>query len=287
MHYDSISTLQKDDEGELRAFLAAHSYSTMYLRAELNDGADRANFAIARAHGKIVAAAAQGQGGMLMLQAPVGAGALASALLHRTRRRLAGIFGPVAQVHAARTELGLADIALLKNTDEDLLALALPDLRVPAILAGETVRCRVAGEADFALLLEWRAAFRQAALNDIPGEHLDRNSRADINKLLPAGNLFILENGGPLACCSFNARLPDTVQIGNVWTPPALRGKGYARAIVAGALAIAARAGVREAVLSTGRHNVAALAAYRSLGFERVGDYATVTISPLIALPDF
>jgi hypothetical protein len=41
--------------------------------------------------------------------------------------------------------------------------------------------------------------------------------RAAIAALFPAGSLFILEGGIALACCSFNARLPDMVQIGNVW----------------------------------------------------------------------
>ena len=167
-------------------------------------------------------------------------------------------------------------------------------MREPPILAEKKVTCRVAGEADFDHLVAWRVAFRQAALGDVEGEHLEKTSRADIAALLPAGSLFILEAHGrapalhePLACCSFNARLPDVVQIGNVWTPPQLRGNGYARAVVAGTLGIAGKTGVVAATLSTGRKNVAAQAAYRSLGFELVGDYAVATISPEAELPDF
>jgi ribosomal protein S18 acetylase RimI-like enzyme len=281
-----IAPLLLGDEAELDAFLAQHAHSAMYLRAELRRDTDRANFAVARLHGRIVGAAAQVASGMLLLQAPLGAGMLAAAVLDKTQRRLAGFFGPMDQVRAALHELGLDRIALLKDTHEDLFALALAELRVPAMLAMDKVRCRVAGAADVDLLVAWRAAFRQAALNDVAGARLDQTSRADIAALLPAGSLFLLEGEAALACCSFNARLPDIVQIGNVWTPPELRGKGYARAVVAGALAIAKQAGVVAAVLSTGRHNVAAQAAYRGIGFELVGDYATVTISPQTALPD-
>jgi predicted GNAT family acetyltransferase len=72
-----------------------------------------------------------------------------------------------------------------------------------------------------------------------------------------------------------------------VWTPPALRGRGYGRAVVAGALAIARHGGVTGAILATGRHNSAAQAAYRAIGFERVGDYATLIFATDAALPGF
>jgi predicted GNAT family acetyltransferase len=120
-------------------------------------------------------------------------------------------------------------------------------------------------------------------MGDVAGPALEKTCRDDIAALLPAGSLFILEGPGPLSCCSFNARLPDMVQIGNVWTPPELRGKGYARAVVAGALEIAKQAGVAAAVLATARMNMPAKAAYQSIGFGLVGDYATVRLAnPLV-----
>jgi ribosomal protein S18 acetylase RimI-like enzyme len=284
-HVLSIEILKQEQAGELDGFLALHSHSSMYLRAELRRDGDRADFAVARRDGRIVAAAAQAASGMIVLQAPLAAGRLAAAVLGTSDRRLAGFFGPWSQVQAARHDMGLGAIPLLKDTHEDLFALELADLRVPAILAAGKVRCRVAGEADFDRLVAWRAAFRQAAMGNVEGEHLEKASRADIAALLPAGSLFILEGDGALACCSFNARLPDVVQIGNVWTPPELRGQGYARAVVAGALATARQTGVAAATLSTGRQNAAAQAAYRSLGFRLVGDYAIATLSPDAALP--
>ena len=182
--------------------------------------------------------------------------------------------------------MGLDAIVALKDTAEDLFALKLAQLRLPGALAEGTVRSRLAAADDAPLLTEWRYAFREATLNDQPGEQLVKTSRADIAALLASGSLFILEAHEPLACCSFNARLPDMVQIGNVWTPPALRGKGYGRAVVAGALVIARAGGVIEAILATGRYNSAAQAAYRAIGFELVGDYATLTFASDTALPD-
>lgn len=59
-----------------------------------------------------------------------------------------------------------------------------------------------------------------------------------------------------------------------MWTPKALRGRGYARCAVAGSLQSARDCGVRRAVLFTGETNPAAQAAYVAIGFEPIGDYA-------------
>ncbi len=273
------------DADAIDAFLALHTHSAMYLRVELRKSGGADNFAVAREDGRIVGVAAQVASGMVVLQAPQRAGELSAEVLRRSGRRLAGFYGPAQQVRRAVDDMGLAGVPLLKDTVEDLFALDLSDLPLPPMLAHGQARCRVAHAGDAALLVAWRRDFRRTTLNDVDGEQLDAASLADIEALLPAGNLFVLEGDGPLACCSFNARLPQVVQVGNVWTPPALRGKGYAQAVVGGALALAAAAGVGTAVLSTGRHNVAAQAAYRALGFKVVGDYATVCIGRDVELP--
>lgn len=270
--------IQPGNGEELDAFLALHANTSMHLRAELRREKARSNFAIARSRGRIVGAAVQLATGMIALQAPIAAGDLAAAVLRNTRWRLAGFFGPSAQVQAACLHLGTGAVAQLKDADEVLFALDLEQLCLPPILSSKKVACRVAGEGDFDRLVRWRIAFRIAAMGDIEGPDLERTSRADISAQLPASNLFILEGPEPLSVCSFNARLPDMVQIGNVWTPPELRGNGYARAVVAGALEIAKRSGITAAVLATARENSAAKAAYRSIGFKLVDDYLTLRL---------
>lgn len=92
------------------------------------------------------------------------------------------------------------------------------------------------------------------------------------------GDIFVLTDadGTPLSMATHNARVPDTVQIGGVWTPPDSRGRGYARAIVAGALLAAREDGARTAVLFTGKENEPARRAYLALGFRIIGDYGIV-----------
>src|SRR5206468_11065013 len=72
--------------------------------------------------------------------------------------------------------------------------------------------------------------------------------------------------------------LPEIVQIGGVWTPPELRGRGYGRAVVAGSLLAARERNVRRAVLFADPRNTAAQRAYLALGFRIAGDYGLVLL---------
>ena len=84
--------------------------------------------------------------------------------------------------------------------------------------------------------------------------------------------------GELVSYCCYNARTAEAVQIGGVWTPVALRGRGYARAVVAGALQAAASEGVSRGVLFTPETNLPARRAYESLGFSVVGDYGLIRL---------
>ena len=82
---------------------------------------------------------------------------------------------------------------------------------------------------------------------------------------------------GTLASLSaFNARLPDIVQLGGIYTPPVLRGRGFARAAVAASLLEARGQGASRAVLFT--NNPSAVRTYEALGFRRIGDYSIVLL---------
>ncbi|HEV8022694.1 MAG TPA: GNAT family N-acetyltransferase [Candidatus Lustribacter sp.] len=74
--------------------------------------------------------------------------------------------------------------------------------------------------------------------------------------------------------CNIGARTPVTAQIQGVWTPPALRGRGYATS----ALAATARRllGDNPTVsLYVNDFNVNAIALYDRIGFTRVGELST------------
>ena len=99
--------------------------------------------------------------------------------------------------------------------------------------------------------------------------------------LIDDGNMWVLEDQStPVAMTAFNAALPDTVQVGGVFTPEDQRGRGHARSVVAGSLLDAKQKGATEAILFTEVDNIPAQKAYESLGFEQVGDYGMVVLDP-------
>ena len=93
---------------------------------------------------------------------------------------------------------------------------------------------------------------------------------------------LVEHNGKPVACTAFNSATKEAVQVGGVWTPPELRGRGYARCAVAASLLDARAEGVDKAILFTGVNNISAQKAYVALGFEHVGDYRILLLRPPI-----
>ena len=81
---------------------------------------------------------------------------------------------------------------------------------------------------------------------------------------------------------ALNARLPDMVQIGGVYTPPEQRGRGHARTAVALHLAALRAAGVDTAILFAS--GPAACRAYEAIGFERIGTYALSFLSAPVVI---
>lgn len=165
------------------------------------------------------------------------------------------------------------------ESDEGLYALPLDALAVPALLAGGRARWRRSRLADGDLLTGWRVDYRVETNAELPGPALIASSRDDVAAGIAEGSGFVLEvEGQPVAYQQFNAMVDDVVQVGGVWTPPALRGRGYGRAVVAGSLLTARAEGARRGVLFTGESNAAARRAYAALGFVRVGDWAVMAL---------
>jgi uncharacterized protein len=133
-----------------------------------------------------------------------------------------------------------------------------------------------------ALVLEWRMLYA-AETSDLPDTPEERRRQRDLLYAFHADGYDILLFGGgtPVAYAGFNATLPDMVQVGGVFTPPLLRGRGHARCAVAASLASARSRGVARAILFTDHDHdhVAAERAYAALGFRPIGDYAMVVFA--------
>ncbi len=108
--------------------------------------------------------------------------------------------------------------------------------RLEAVTAVEGVagQMRPAANADRELLIEWVMAFA--------AEATDANTREEAERIVdlylsPASaglrGYVIWEDGGPVSMAGFTGPTPHGIRVMAVYTPPALRGRGYASACVA------------------------------------------------------
>lgn len=280
----TLRLLGPGDEARLEAFLLLHADASMFLRsnaraAGLADTGETfsATWVAEDSGGETRGVAAHCWNGVLVLQAPAGPERVAREAVARSGRRVTGIGGPWDQVVAARTALGLDEAPASLVHRADLFALDLGALAVPPMLSERRVVCRPAEGGDLGLLVPWRVAYSVETLGQKESEALVDASRRDMADLFGGGNAFVLTDGEAVVSFSgFNARLPDSVQVGGVYTPPALRGRGYARCAVAGSLLSVRREGVGRAILFTETDNLPARRAYEALGFAVVGDYGMI-----------
>lgn len=254
------------DRAEVEAFLLRHVEGAMFPLTNLrNHGLGEGDFATDHPHamrlwfvaGGVVGLTRQG---MLMTMLPDGGdlGGLVAAVAGLT---ITGAVGPAAQVRAVLVALGLDGRPTTRDADEAGFALDLAALRIPA-LAGARLIAPGASHRD--VMIDWREAYHHEALGTS-----DARAQAvvDIDGYLARdSHRILLVAGQPVAMTGFNAVLPQIVQIGGVFTPQALRNRGYARLAVALHLEKARQGGVARAVLFAA--SAAAGRAYAAIGFQ-------------------
>ena len=277
--------MKREEEPALLRFLERHPDTTMFFRANLKKAGliDRAEMYQGTYVGgfeadEVVGAAVHYWNGDIHVECPVDLEQAVRVAAASSGRDVRGFLGPWEQIVAARSALGLVDAAARTESREDLFAVDLDGLRVPAAIERGEVSCRYATAADLeGGLVDWRLAFEVESLGGVASERRRERGRQLLEGCLAQDALFVLEKGGAITSMSaFNAVLPDCVQIGSVFTPPEHRSRGYGRAVVAGSLRIARAKGVRRSLLFTEHDNVAAQTAYRALGYERVGSFGLI-----------
>jgi RimJ/RimL family protein N-acetyltransferase len=277
-----VRLLGPGDEQALERFLRTQSDSSLLMLSNLASagiedlGEDyQGSYAAAFSGQDITSVAAHYWNGCLLLQAPNGGAELAALALAASGRPLKGILGPAPQVAALRRELKLLSQPCRIQNDEDLMGVDFAALRVPEALESIDLRVRLARSSELDLLVNWRVAFAAEALGDKDSPDLRAQTRAEIARWQAAKVNLVLEQRGRLvATCSIIADYGTSIQLGTVWTPPPLRGRGFARCLVAGALLRARGKGKTRAVLITS--NPAAKRAYRAVGFQVLGAYSLV-----------
>lgn len=277
-----IEILSPKDEPELRRFLGQRIEHSMFLlsnmrEAGLDDGEHRRSgtYVGVFEDEAIVGVACHYRMGNVIVNAPQHAATVARAAVEASGRSIAGVIGAEPEVEAIASALGLPVGSAAKLDDaEGLYRLALADLRVPSALREGQVHGRALEQADLDRVTPWMVRYHVETVGEVESDELRDRVRAGLEASLGRGDAWVLERDDELlAHTGFNARLPEAVQVGGVWTPHSLRGRGYARCVVASHLLAAREAGAEMALLFTGDANVPARRAYAALGFEAIGRY--------------
>jgi RimJ/RimL family protein N-acetyltransferase len=131
---------------------------------------------------------------------------------------------------------------------------------------GAAGEARPVTAADAPLFAEWLAAFaREATPHDPPA------TREALEKSAANGNhLFWTVDGAPVSVAGIGRRTRNAAVINGVYTPPALRGRGYAGSVVAALVEKGYAEGKTSACLFVDRRNPASNRCYAKLGFAPV-----------------
>src|SRR2546430_10156004 len=129
----------------------------------------QATYVAALESSRMVGVVAHCWNGMVLVQAPAHAAELARDAVRRSRRAVTGFSGPWTQVVAARAALGLDAAPAVQDSRDDLYALDLDRLVLPAPLASGVVRCRHPEPGELELLVQWRASFFVESLGATDG----------------------------------------------------------------------------------------------------------------------
>ncbi|CAN0505047.1 unnamed protein product, partial [Laminaria digitata] len=255
---------------EVLDFLSAHHASSMFLLSNFESEAHGSfihTTALAReaSGGSLLGAAGLFNHNVLILQCeadPVGIAKFACSVDGVGPRAFDIILGPFEQVHRLCTHLDPTPKSLRQ---EHLYHLPLHQLRPPPLLNRSVRRART---ADLDQLESWRAAY-ELETHGAVRDH--KKMRARLRGDVAAGNIWLLEaDATPLAMCAINARTKTSIQIGGVFTPKQYRGRGCARAAVAGQLEMLREEGMELAILFTALDNIPAQRAYEAIGFEQL-----------------
>jgi RimJ/RimL family protein N-acetyltransferase len=135
---------------------------------------------------------------------------------------------------------------------------------------------RLAARTERDLLARWFGAFARE-VGDPPGQ----DHRGAVAERLGYGGITVWEAGGvPVSVAGRTRAVAGMVRVGPVYTPPALRGRGYAGAATAAVSRAALDAGLREVVLYTDLANPTSNALYQRLGSHPVEDRVVLSFTP-------
>jgi predicted GNAT family acetyltransferase len=135
---------------------------------------------------------------------------------------------------------------------------------------------------DRPLLLRWSRAFGEEVLEEGDPGRVEAVNMVDHRLGADDGGFLLWEDGGkPVSAAGWGGPTPNGIRIGPVYTPPDLRGRGYATALTAELSQRLLDGGRRFCFLFTDLANPTSNAIYERIGYVRVGESAMVAFDPL------
>ncbi len=230
-----------------------------------------------RASGAVVGAALEtGARGLVLSAAPPEALAALAQALHAGAARLLSVEGPE-QAAAAFAERWCALTGERARVGMELRLHRLDAVRELAPAPGAL---RAADEGDRELAAAWMQAFCRDV--GVPPPPPGRAPPLD------QGRLFLWEPGAgraPAAMAAWSRPSRRGCSIGAVYTPPEVRGRGYATALVAALSRRMLGEGRTFCTLFTDRANPVSNRIYARIGYEPLADHVHLALEPSAAEP--
>lgn len=136
---------------------------------------------------------------------------------------------------------------------------------------------RPATPDDLSLLTHWAVAFQHDTFG--PGVVDSESLARFMVRKIEYGLVWLWHTTEPVAMAAATSVAAGVSRIQHVYTPPRLRGRGYAAACVSGVVAERLAAGADRCVLFTDLNNPTSNAVYQRLGFEPVSEHLEIDFS--------
>jgi uncharacterized protein len=131
---------------------------------------------------------------------------------------------------------------------------------------------RLATAADFDTLVVWYLAFYKEALGIVETESIIKS----ISRRLENKDTYLWDIGKPVSMAGKSRPTAHGASVGPVYTPPELRGRGYASACVAALSQLILDSGKKFCTLFTDLSNPTSNAIYQNIGYRPVCDYSII-----------
>ena len=131
---------------------------------------------------------------------------------------------------------------------------------------------RLATMDDLELLTDWGTGFARDA------GHAFLLAREQVNRMIERQDLHIWQDESPASMAVAQGATPNGCRIGYVYTPPELRGRGYASALIARLSQRMLDSGMTFCVLYTDLGNPTPNAIYQRIGYNAICDVRDIDI---------